>query len=49
VTHELNIARHTRRVVRLADGVIVDDRPVANPLRVDGRDKAAGQTAKGGA
>src|SRR5512138_203039 len=33
VTHELNIAEHTRRVVRLADGVIVEDRPVANQRR----------------
>jgi ABC-type lipoprotein export system ATPase subunit len=33
VTHEANIAKHTRRVVRLADGVIVEDRPVANPRR----------------
>jgi putative ABC transport system ATP-binding protein len=44
VTHEPNIAAHTRRIVRLADGVIVDDRPVAAPRRADGR-----QTAKGGA
>ncbi len=27
VTHEHNIARHTRRTVRLADGRIVDDQP----------------------
>jgi putative ABC transport system ATP-binding protein len=34
VTHEADIAQHTRRIVRLADGVIVEDRPVANPRRV---------------
>jgi putative ABC transport system ATP-binding protein len=49
VTHEPDIAQHTRRVVRLADGVVVDDRPVANPRRADGRGQPAGQTAKGGA
>jgi putative ABC transport system ATP-binding protein len=34
VTHEPDIAHHTRRIVRLADGVIVEDRPVANPRQV---------------
>jgi putative ABC transport system ATP-binding protein len=28
VTHEPEIAQHTRRIVRIADGRIVDDRPV---------------------
>ena len=35
VTHEPDIVAHTRRVVRLADGVIVEDRPVPNPRRVE--------------
>jgi putative ABC transport system ATP-binding protein len=33
VTHEPDIARHTRRIVRIADGRIVADGPVAHPLR----------------
>ncbi|HXV42456.1 MAG TPA: ABC transporter ATP-binding protein [Anaerolineae bacterium] len=35
VTHEANIAEHTRRVVRLADGVIVEDRPILKPRRAE--------------
>jgi putative ABC transport system ATP-binding protein len=31
VTHEPEIAQHTRRIVRIADGRIVDDRPVRTP------------------
>lgn len=37
VTHESDIAQHTRRIVRLADGVIVEDRPVAKPRRAEAR------------
>jgi putative ABC transport system ATP-binding protein len=33
VTHEPDIAAHTRRIVRLHDGHIVDDSPVKNPRR----------------
>lgn len=33
VTHEQSIGQHTRRIVRIADGKIVDDAPVLDPLR----------------
>ena len=33
VTHEEDIARHARRVVRMRDGSIVGDEPVADPIR----------------
>jgi putative ABC transport system ATP-binding protein len=33
VTHEEEIAQHTRRIVRLQDGLVVSDTPVSNPLR----------------
>jgi len=32
VTHEWDIAQHTRRIVRLADGEVVEDQPVAQPM-----------------
>ena len=37
VTHEPEIAQHTRRIVRIADGRIVDDRPVRNPRKAGER------------
>jgi putative ABC transport system ATP-binding protein len=37
VTHEPEIAQHTRRIVRIADGSIVDDGPVKNPRRAGER------------
>jgi putative ABC transport system ATP-binding protein len=37
VTHEPEIAQHTRRIVRLADGEVVDDRPVREPRRAGER------------
>jgi putative ABC transport system ATP-binding protein len=37
VTHEPEIAQHTRRIVRLADGRIVDDRPVRDQRRAGER------------
>lgn len=32
VTHELNIARHSRRILRMADGLIINDEEIARPL-----------------
>ena len=33
VTHEPDIAEHTQRIVRIQDGVVVDDSPVLHPMR----------------
>ena len=33
VTHDLHIASHTRRIIRIADGVITGDGPVTNQVR----------------
>jgi len=33
VTHEPDIAQHTRRILRLRDGLIISDEPVLNPKR----------------
>jgi putative ABC transport system ATP-binding protein len=35
VTHEREIAEHTRRIVRLADGLIVEDQPILNFRHVE--------------
>jgi putative ABC transport system ATP-binding protein len=30
VTHDPNVAQRCKRIIRLADGVVVEDRPVVN-------------------
>ena len=37
VTHEPEIAEHTRRIIRLQDGMIISDSPVKNPRRAGER------------
>jgi len=37
VTHEPEIAQHTRRIVRIADGRIIDDSPVRTPRKAGER------------
>ena len=36
VTHEHDIARHTKRIVRFRDGLLISDEKVENPI--DARD-----------
>ena len=40
VTHEADVARHTRRIVSLRDGLVVGDEPVAEPLRAEAAEGA---------
>ncbi|EEF59551.1 ABC transporter permease [Pedosphaera parvula] len=32
VTHDMNVARHAKRVIRVSDGIIVEDGPPQNPV-----------------
>ncbi len=46
VTHELNIARHSRRILRMADGLIINDEEIARPL--DAHNEIQALREKGG-
>ncbi len=37
VTHDEDVARHARRIIRVRDGLIVADEPVEGPVPTDGR------------
>ncbi|MDD3269659.1 MAG: ABC transporter ATP-binding protein [Syntrophomonadaceae bacterium] len=45
VTHELNIAQHSRRILRMADGLLVADEEVTHPL--DAREELQALREKG--
>lgn len=52
VTHEREIAQHTSRILHFRDGRLLDDEPVASPLRAmanDGPALQAGQDGSGAA
>jgi putative ABC transport system ATP-binding protein len=40
VTHDANLARHAKRIVRISDGNIVEDTAVADPLDAASRIEA---------
>ncbi len=40
VTHDPQIARHSRRIVRVMDGAILEDVPVLDPIREEGSEES---------